>query len=169
MALHLRRQKQGYAEHRRGDYPIQNIVVSLAGSHRDTPCFVISGTCLHLPLAAASNFNPRQKDVREDCRGGVVRLPNGCICGRRKATTLHYVFLPKEHKKASLDCQAKCNTLEIYSLGERKPRHLRGRLLISFRTAESCLSVTLLKFVPLGKKKRIRPLIFSLLPRCQGA
>ena len=49
---------------RRGDYPLQNIVVSLAGSHRDTPCFIISGTCLHLPLAAASTFNPRKKDAQ---------------------------------------------------------------------------------------------------------
>ena len=36
------------------------------------------------------------------------------------------------------DCQAKCNTFFKYSFGERKPRHLRGRLLISETTAFSC-------------------------------
>ena len=72
-------------------------------------------------------------------------------------------------KRGSLDCQAKCNTFLRNSFGERKPRHFLGRLLIKSTTVCSCSSVTRLKFVPLGKKNRINPLMFSLLPRCQGA
>ena len=40
--------------------------------------------------------------------------------------------------ESSSDCQAKCNTFFKYSFGERNPRHLRGRLLISETTAFSC-------------------------------
>ena len=67
------------------------------------------------------------------------------------------------------DCQAKCNTFFKKSLGDKNPRHLRGRLLIRETTASNCSCVTLLKSVPLGKKKRTNPFMFSLLPRCQGA
>ena len=70
---------------------------------------------------------------------------------------------------ASSDCQAKCNTFFKKSFGDKKPRHLRGRLLIKETTASNCSCVTLLKSVPLGKKKRTKPFMFSLLPRCQGA
>ena len=70
---------------------------------------------------------------------------------------------------ASPDCQAKCNTFFKKSFGDKNPRHLRGRLLIRETTASNCSCVTLLKSVPLGKKKRTNPFMFSLLPRCQGA
>ncbi len=36
------------------------------------------------------------------------------------------------------DCQAKCNTFFKKSLGDKKPRHLRGRLLIKETTASNC-------------------------------
>ena len=69
---------------------------------------------------------------------------------------------------ASSDCQSKCNTFFKKSLGDKKPRHLRGRLLIKETTASNCSCVTLLKSVPRGKKNRTNPFMFSLLPRCQG-
>ena len=40
--------------------------------------------------------------------------------------------------KASSDCQAKCNTFFKKSLGDKNPRHLRGRLLIRETTASNC-------------------------------
>ena len=77
-------------------------------------------------------------------------------------------FLTSAAPQASSDCQAKCNTFFKKSFGDKKPRHLRGRLLIRETTASNCSCVTLLKSVPLGKKKRTNPFMFSLLPRCQG-
>ena len=45
---------------------------------------------------------------------------------------------------------------------------MRGLLFIKETTESSCSCGSLRKSVPLGKKKRIRPFIFSLLPLCQG-
>ena len=41
-------------------------------------------------------------------------------------------------QKASSECQAKCNTFFKKSLGDKNPRHLRGRLLIRETTASNC-------------------------------
>ena len=49
---------------------------------------------------------------------------------------LGLIFLRYAYSRPN--CQAKCNTFFKYSFGERKPRHLRGRLLISETTAFSC-------------------------------
>ena|SRR5580704_17035540 len=51
------------------------------------------------------------------------------------------------------------------SLGVRKPRHARGRLLSRFSTWRTWLCEILRKSVPLGKYWRIRPLVFSFVPR----
>ena len=47
-------------------------------------------------------------------------------------------------------------------------RQARGRSLSSSATFRRCRSVMVSKSVPLGKYWRRRPLVFSLLPRCQG-
>ena len=52
--------------------------------------------------------------------------------------------------------------------GVRSPRHRRGRSLSSAATRSSWPGVQVLRSVPLGKYWRSRPLVFSLLPRCQG-
>jgi hypothetical protein len=47
-------------------------------------------------------------------------------------------------------------------------RVLRGRLLSAAATASGSSRVCLLRAVPLGKYWRSSPLVFSLVPRCQG-
>jgi hypothetical protein len=47
-------------------------------------------------------------------------------------------------------------------------RQYRGRSLSSAATRASCSAVQICRSVPLGKYWRRRPLVFSLLPRCQG-
>ena len=47
-------------------------------------------------------------------------------------------------------------------------RQYRGRSLSSAATRASCSAVQICRLVPLGKYWRRRPLVFSLLPRCQG-
>ena len=54
------------------------------------------------------------------------------------------------------------------SSGVSQPRHLRGLLLIMSVTISTCSCVTVRKSNPFGKNQRTRPLMFSLLPRCQG-
>jgi hypothetical protein len=53
-------------------------------------------------------------------------------------------------------------------LGVLSLRQSRGRSLSSAATRESCSAVQICRSVPLGKYWRRRPLVFSLLPRCQG-
>jgi hypothetical protein len=57
-------------------------------------------------------------------------------------------------------CMAWCGVLS--------PRHRRGRSLSSAATLPSWSAVHALRSVPFGKYWRSRPLVFSLLPRCQG-
>ena len=110
-------------------------------------------------------------------RTGGLRKPPWSIShaepiGSSNYPPLAVVALPPQMwllSSASSDCQAKCNTFFKKSFGDKNPRHLRGRLLIRETTASNCSCVTLLKSVPLGKKKRTNPFMFSLLPRCQGA
>jgi hypothetical protein len=54
------------------------------------------------------------------------------------------------------------------SAGVFQPRVLRGRLLRAAATAARSLGLCLLRSVPLGKYWRSSPLVFSLVPRCQG-
>ena len=58
--------------------------------------------------------------------------------------------------------------LLINSIGDKYPKHLRGLLLINETTESNCSCGRLRKSVPLGKKNRIKPFMFSLLPLCQG-
>ena len=58
--------------------------------------------------------------------------------------------------------------LERNSIGESQPRHLRGRLLSRVSTSSRRCLETERKSQPLGKKKRSRPLAFSLEPRSHG-
>ena len=53
-------------------------------------------------------------------------------------------------------------------LGLRSPRQSRGLSFSSVATSRMRPSVTVSKSIPLGKYCRSRPLVFSLLPRCQG-
>ena len=69
-----------------------------------------------------------------------------------------------------LNCQVKCNSwLKKTSKGDLQPRHLRGRRLIllvkAVKKAESKHS----KSVDLGQYSRMSPLVFSFVPRIQGA
>ena len=52
--------------------------------------------------------------------------------------------------------------------GARSWRHARGRLLSSVATSWRRSLVMWWKLVPLGKYWRSRPLVLSLVPRCQG-
>src|SRR5215207_2409340 len=54
------------------------------------------------------------------------------------------------------------------SAGVFQPRVLRGRLLRAAATAARSPALWLLRSVPLGKYWRSSPLVFSLVPRCQG-
>lgn len=56
----------------------------------------------------------------------------------------------------------------ISCAGERSPRQSRGRSLSSSATSRIRASSTWSKLVPLGKYCRRRPLVFSLVGRCQG-
>ena len=56
----------------------------------------------------------------------------------------------------------------INCLGERSPRQSRGRSLSSSATSLIRVSSTRSKLSPLGKYCRNRPLVFSLVGRCQG-
>ena len=58
--------------------------------------------------------------------------------------------------------------LERNSIGDSQPRHLRGRLLSRVSTSSRRCLETERKSQPLGKKKRSRPLAFSLEPRSHG-
>ncbi len=51
------------------------------------------------------------------------------------------------------------------SPGVRNPRHARGRLLSRFSTCRTWEWETSRKSVPLGKYWRIKPLVFSFVPR----
>lgn len=51
------------------------------------------------------------------------------------------------------------------SAGVRKSRHARGRLFSTFSTRRTSQWEMSRKSVPLGKYCRIRPLVFSLVPR----
>ena len=53
-------------------------------------------------------------------------------------------------------------------LGCRQPRVLRGRALSSSATSARSSALWTDRSVPLGKYWRSSPLVFSLLPRCQG-
>ena len=44
----------------------------------------------------------------------------------------------------------------------------RGRVLSSISTSAMRASVTSRKSVPLGRNRRMSPLVFSLVPRCRG-
>ena len=54
------------------------------------------------------------------------------------------------------------------SAGVRQPRVLRGLVFKACATALNSLTPCRLRSVPLGKYCRSKPLVFSLLPRCQG-
>src|SRR5207248_11068968 len=54
------------------------------------------------------------------------------------------------------------------SAGVRHPSVLRGRLLSRSSTARRSAAVWTDRSVRLGKYWRSRPLVFSLVPRCQG-
>ena len=63
---------------------------------------------------------------------------NGIDVVCKGAKTYYIGIMSKTIPIKTSDCQAKCNTFFKYSFGERNPRHLRGRLLISETTAFSC-------------------------------
>lgn len=61
-----------------------------------------------------------------------------------------------------------CVTSPITSMGHLKPKRLRGRIFSCSEMASSSSWLCTDRSVPLGKYWWIRPLMFSLLPRCQG-
>ena len=73
-------------------------------------------------------------------------------------------------KERLVDCQVKCNRAEKkISAGERQARHLRGRRFNREIKWAMSSGETGAKSEPLGRNSRIRPFVFSLVPRCQGA
>jgi putative transposase len=56
----------------------------------------------------------------------------------------------------------------MISAGARSSRTIRGRALISSETKRRRSSLTRSRLVPFGKYCRRSPLVFSLVPRCQG-
>ena len=56
----------------------------------------------------------------------------------------------------------------LIDCGLRSFKHRRGRSLSSAATCSRCVSVQTQRSVPFGKYWRSSPLVFSLLPRCQG-
>jgi len=69
---------------------------------------------------------------------------------------------------ATFDLKA-ASSSAMASSGVFHPRVLRGRWFIRRATSLSSVWLMVLRSVPLGKNWRSRPLVFSLLPRCQGA
>ena len=61
-----------------------------------------------------------------------------------------------------------CSSLFSLSAGVSKLSVCRGRLLSWIATSSRSSAVWVLRSVPLGKYWRSSPLVFSLLPRCQG-
>lgn len=66
------------------------------------------------------------------------------------------------------ESQPSATLSEKTSRGVFQPRHFLGRSLRRSSTACTSSSVIAWKSKPLGKKNRIRSLVFSLVPRCQG-
>jgi putative transposase len=74
-----------------------------------------------------------------------------------------YLAVVANHRVACWRSHRRMSWLGVLSL-----RQSRGRSLSSAATWESCSAVQICRSVPLGKYWRRRPLVFSLLPRCQG-
>ena len=76
--------------------------------------------------------------------------------------------LPKDKK--ILNCQVKCNSvLKKTSKGDFQPRHLRGRRLSLAMKDAICPSPKFSISTDLGQYSRIRPFVFSFVPRSHGA
>jgi len=69
---------------------------------------------------------------------------------------------------ATVDLKA-ASSSAMASAGVLHPRVFLGRLFIRAATSFSQVWLASLRSVPLGMNWRRRPLVFSLLPRCQGA
>ena len=94
-------------------------------------------------------------------------LPNPPVTLAR-ATLLYTRRACVKGLKARQIVKPSATLLLINSIGDKYPKHLRGLLLIKEITESNCSCGRFRKSVPLGKKKRIKPLMFSLLPLCQG-
>ena len=69
-----------------------------------------------------------------------------------------------------LNCQVKCNSvLKKTSKGDFQPRHLRGRRLSLAMKDAICPSPKFSISTDLGQYSRIRPFVFSFVPRSHGA
>ena len=68
-----------------------------------------------------------------------------------------------------MDSHLKCNSWDAKaSAGDLKPRHFRGVLLYEAAQASMVSGSMSLRFVFLGRKRRICPIAFSIPPFCQG-
>lgn len=73
-------------------------------------------------------------------------------------------------KSKIVNCQVKCNKEpKKISKGERQSRHLRGLKFMRKTKSSRKASEKAEKSEYLGNISRNRPLVFSLVPRCQGA
>jgi transposase InsO family protein len=113
----------------------------------------------------------RRRSRRSDGRRGTTWAPGGASLRKR---VLVEPFGERPARRAiygdggiSDAAQASRWALSA-SAGVRQPSVLRGRPLSASATAASSSGPCLLRLVPLGKYWRSRPLVFSLLPRCQG-
>src|SRR5207244_4027244 len=76
--------------------------------------------------------------------------------------------LRRIHAVVATPCWCERRRSSRVSAGVFQARVLRGRLLRVAATAARSSGLCRVKSVPLGKYWRSRPLVFSLVPRCQG-
>ena len=124
---------------------------------------------LQVPAAAAQPAKEQCGDFAEDCFRCRRKFRQSSATRAAPNAAAQLTFQGPEGsggKPGRLSSQVQ--HLARNSIGESQPRHLRGRLLRRDSTASrSCLE-TERKSQPLGKKKRIRPLAFSLEPLSHG-
>ena len=82
--------------------------------------------------------------------------------GRARAALAARVSSTGGRQAAAARCSSRA------SAGVFQPRVLRGRLLSAAATAARSSALQRARSVPLGKYWRSSPLVFSLVPRCQG-
>jgi putative transposase len=97
----------------------------------------------------------RRRDGTSDLAGLVHHTDAGSQPGFKGSS---------QHRLAGLEYRNSSRA----SAGVFQPRVLRGRLLSAAATAARSPGLWRLRSVPLGKYWRSRPLVFSLVPRCQG-
>jgi putative transposase len=98
-------------------------------------------------------------DRRPVHRGGLVHHSDRGSQGGFKRSSQHQLLslITEDHRRSS-----------SASAGVFQPSVFRGRALRAAATADISSALWMLRSVPFGKYCRSNPLVFSLVPRCQG-